>query len=100
MKFWVPTALALAVAAVVAAPAVDAGSCGPKKGRHCLDSGTVVNFSAVPEISRQIVSQEPAAAKPDTQTLEAPPLTTYTGPTVGVSKRARAPTVGYYWSLD
>jgi hypothetical protein len=35
-----------------------------------------------------------------TQTLEAAPITTYTGPTVGVSTMARAPTVGYYWSLE
>ena len=49
---------------------------------------------------REIVSEEPVAAKPTTRTLEAPPITTYTGPTIGVSSMARAPTVGYYWSLE
>ncbi len=59
-----------------------------------------LNFSSVPAISKQIVSDERAPATPVTRTLEAPPITTYTGPTVGVSTMARAPTVGYYWSLE
>jgi len=50
--------------------------------------------------SRQIVGDEPSAKKPPTSTLEAPPITTYTGPTVGINSMARAPTVGYYWSLE
>jgi hypothetical protein len=57
-----------------------------------------MDFSAVPDISRRIVSEEPAAEKP--RVLEAPPITTYTGPTVGVSTMAHAPTIGYHWSLE
>ena len=38
--------------------------------------------------------------KPNTRTVEAPPITTYTGPTAGYSSMARVPTVGYYWSLE
>ena len=79
---------------------VDAASCAAKTRHNCLNIPATVNFSSVPEISKEIVSEEPAAAKPTTRTLEAPPITTYTGPTIGVSSMARAPTVGYYWSLE
>ena len=59
-----------------------------------------VNLSAVPEITDQIVSREAATQKK----AGAPRETTkepYTGPTVGVSDRARrAPMVGYRWAID
>jgi hypothetical protein len=100
MKFWVLTALILGLSAALAVTAADAGPCGPKRARNCVDPSGGVSFSTVPDISRKIVSEEPAAEKPSTHTLEAPPITTYTGPTVGVSMMARAPTVGYYWSLE
>lgn len=85
---------------VVAAVSADAGSCRSKKNHNCFDAPATLNFSAVPDISRQIVSEEPAAQKPKTSVVEAPPITTYTGPTVGVSSMAHAPTLGYYWSLE
>ncbi len=99
MKLWVSAALVFAISAS-ATSAVDAASCGPKKNRNCFDAPAAVNFSSVPDISKQIVNEEPSADKPTTRTLEAPPITTYTGPTVGISSMARAPTVGYYWSLE
>ncbi len=71
-----------------------------KKNHNCFDAPGTVNFTTVPDISKQIVSEEPTAEKPKTNVLEAPPITTYTGPTVGVSSMAHAPTVGYYWSLE
>ncbi len=100
MKFWVLTALILVTSAASAAGAVQAASCKTKKHLNCFNVPATVNFSSVPDISKQIVSEEPVGAKPTTQTLEAPPITTYTGPTVGVSSMAHAPTIGYYWSLE
>jgi hypothetical protein len=73
-------------------------ACPPGQTKGC---GTV-DFNAVPEISQQIISREAAstAAKksgpPDLAAKEP-----YTGPTVGVSDKARrAPMVGYRWSID
>jgi hypothetical protein len=100
MKRWVPAAVILAICVVSAASAAEAAPCHAKKHHKCFDAPTTLNFSSVPDISKQIVSEEPSAKKPITRTLEAPPITTYTGPTVGVSSMARAPTVGYYWSLE
>ena len=100
MKLWVLTALTLVISAISAASLVDAASCGTKSHGKCLRLPATVNFSSVPDISKQIVSEEPAAEKPKTRTLEAPPITTYTGPMAGFSSMARAPTVGYYWSLE
>jgi hypothetical protein len=99
MKFCVLTAVTL-VSAVLAASRGDAASCSTKSHRNCLKLPTTVNFSSVPDITKEIVAAEPAAAKPNTRTLEAPPITTYTGPTAGYSSMARVPTVGYYWSLE
>jgi hypothetical protein len=100
MKQWAFAAMILALAASTAAGAAQAASCGAKKHRNCVDPPTTVNLSSVPDISKEIVSEEPSVDKPITRTLEAPPITTYTGPTVGVSPMAHAPTVGYYWSLE
>ena len=95
-------AVTLAISVVFAAASADASSCRAKRqgDGNCFNKPVSVNFSAVPDISRQIVSEEPASEKPKTSVVEAPPITTYTGPTVGVSSMAHAPTVGYYWSLE
>jgi hypothetical protein len=92
--------LTLMTYAAFAAASVDAASCRVKKNQNCFDVPGMLNFSAVPDISRQIVNEEPAAQKPSKSVVEAPPITTYTGPTVGVSSMAHAPTLGYYWSLE
>jgi hypothetical protein len=100
MKLWALTAATLVISGAWAAAVADAASCSTKSHGNCLSLPATVNFSSVPEISKQIVNEEPPAEKPNTRTLEAPPITTYTGPTAGFSSMARAPTVGYYWSLE
>ncbi len=99
MRLWGSIAFALAICAASATGA-GAASCRAKKNHNCFNTPAAVNFSAVPDISKQIVSAEPAAEKSKPSVVEAPPITTYTGPTVGVSSMAHAPTVGYYWSLE
>jgi hypothetical protein len=100
MRFWGSIGLFLAICVASAATTAEAASCRAKKNQNCFDTPVTVNFSTVADISKQIVSEEPAAEKPKTSVVEAPPITTYTGPTVGVSSMAHAPTVGYYWSLE
>jgi hypothetical protein len=100
MRLWGSIALAVTIGAVAAATAAEAASCRAKKNHSCFDAPAAVNFSTVPQISEQIVREEPAAEQPKTSVVEAPPITTYTGPLVGVSSMAHAPTVGYYWSLE
>jgi hypothetical protein len=100
MKISVPSAVAIALCATWAAKAAVAGPCGQDKSRNCLDVPATVNFSSVPEISDQIVSQEkiqPGPAKNPTDDASKP----YTGPMIGTNPRpGRTPTVGYYWSLE
>jgi len=100
MRFGGSTAFALWVLVILVSTTADAGSCRTKVNQNCFNGSATINFSSVPEISQQIVAAEPVPIQPKTTTVEAPPLTTYTGPTVGVSSMARAPTVGYYWSLE
>lgn len=92
--------LLLTIGALSAATVAGAAPCRVKKNQTCFDTSNSVNFTTVPDISNEIVNQEPAVEKSKTNVLEAPPITTYTGPTVGVSSMAHAPTVGYYWSLE
>jgi hypothetical protein len=100
MRIWGTSAVAFVTCLVLAAPPAGAASCRVKKNQDCFDPPAVINFSAVPEISRRIISEEPAGTTPKSSVVEAPPITTYTGPMVGVSSMAHAPTVGYYWSLE
>jgi len=100
MRLWKSVTLALMTYTAFAAASADAASCRIKKNHNCFDAPATLNFGAVPDISRQIVSEEPVAQKPQTSVVEAPPITTYTGPTLGVSSMAHAPTLGYYWSLE
>jgi hypothetical protein len=100
MKRRVPTALSLAFLTASAA-AADAGPCAHGKQRNCLNLPATVNFSSVPDISDQIVGGEQAAQPPPAPVIAAPqPVAPYTGPMVGISTKARAPTVGYYWSIN
>lgn len=100
MGIWGSTALVLAIVALFGATGAEGASCRLKHSESCFDPRAKINFSAVPAISKDIVNQEPAAEKPKANVVEAPPITTYTGPTIGVSSMAHAPTVGYYWSLE
>jgi hypothetical protein len=85
---------AATMAASLLAGAGAFAACPPGQTRNC------VNFDLVPQISQQIVAQEPALAgrrlSPRTE-----PNKPYTGPTVGVAPGVRrAPTIGYRWALE
>jgi hypothetical protein len=85
---------AVTIAAVLIMGSGALAACPPGQTRDC------VNLDLVPQISQQIVAQEPgtpgAKAGP-----RADADTPYSGPTVGVAPNVRrAPTVGYRWSLQ
>lgn len=102
MTLWFASAVAVSV--LLVAGSADAGSCRAKPHHLCLHLPANVNFNAVPAISNQIVSSEGGSAAAAREApLAAPPTDEkpfYTGPTIGVSKMGRSPTVGYHWSID
>ena len=102
MKVWLPTALVFGLSAVWVSTTVDAGPCARDKSRNCFDLPATINFSSVPEISNQIVSEEKIQQKPPKNPAQDPATSTpYTGPMIGTNPRpGRTPTVGYYWSLE
>ena len=72
-------------------------ACPPGQTKGC----TTVDLNTVPDITQKIVSREAAAAAAKKGPPEAAAKEPYTGPTVGVSDKARrAPMVGYRWSID
>jgi hypothetical protein len=101
MGAWIATALAVAITAMSAAVTdVDAGSCAPVRTHNCLNIPATMDFSSVPEISKQIAGDENTGQKQKQPTGEPPP-TSYTGPIFGTSPRpGRMPIVGYSWSLE
>jgi hypothetical protein len=101
MKFWVLLVL-FGLSGVWTATSVDAGPCARDKSRDCFDVPATINFSAVPEISKNIVSDEKIQQKPLKNPAQDPATSTpYTGPMIGINPRpGRSPTVGYYWSLE
>jgi hypothetical protein len=96
----IPTALVIVITAVITATAVDAGSCSPKKASHCVNTGSGIDLNSVPEITKQIVSEEPAIQTQKKFSIEPPAAAPYTGPIVGVTLGKQTPTVGYSWSLE
>ena len=95
------TILIFAVSVVWAAAAVKAEPCSRDKSHSCLSLPATINFSAVPEISKQIVSQEKPQQLPKNPAKTEPAAAPYTGPIIGASPlRGRIPTVGFSWSLD
>ena len=98
MSAWIPSTLAVAIA-MLATNAV-AGSCTPGNSRNCLNFPASLNFSSVPAISEQIVTQEHPVQVQQKFTTEPPATAPYTGPTFGRSLGTHAPTVGYQWSLE
>src|SRR5947209_8051357 len=58
MRGRVSTILIFALSVVWAAAAVKAEPCSRDKSRDCLKLPATINFGSVPEISKQIVSQE------------------------------------------
>jgi hypothetical protein len=84
-------AIFVAGAALLGSASADA-ACTPNQTRDC-----VINLSAVPQISQQIVAGDRAAPAAKAATSETP----YTGPTVGLTPTPRKfPTLGYRWSFD
>ena len=100
MSAWIPTALAIAITAVTSAAAAGGGPCSRENSRNCLNFPAVLNFSSVPSISEQIVTEEHTNPKQQKLTIDPPAAAPYTGPTFGTSLGRRAPTVGYQWSLE
>jgi hypothetical protein len=100
MSAWIPTTLALAIMAAAAVPAADAGSCVPRKSSRCGDNSSAVDLNSVPDITKQIVNQEPAAQKQQTPAVEPTAAAPYTGPLIGITSGKPTPTVGYSWSLQ
>ena len=70
------TILIFAVSVVWAAAAVKAEPCSRDKSHSCLSLPATINFSSVPEISKQIVNQE----KPTVGILPLSGLTPIIGP--------------------
>ncbi len=97
MKFWVSSAVALVAVLPVAA---GARGCRPARSHHCFAIPAILDLTSVPDISQRIVNREPAVQPTQQQGISPQPADGYTGPTVGVSKLGRAPTVGYHWSLN
>ena len=90
------SALIVAASLVVGGSAWSACPPGqsPNQSRNCVDLG------GVPQISQKIVAGEHIATPPKTAPAT-DAQSTYTGPSLGVSKMLRrAPTVGYQWAID
>jgi hypothetical protein len=101
MYRWVAAALSLAITAVSPTTVVHAGPCASGSSPTGFDLRGNINFSSVPEISKQIVSEEPLDQKQQPLTINPPAPTPYRGPTLGASPRpGRTPIVGYDWSLE
>ena len=99
MRAWIATALGVAV--FVIGEAVDAGPrCVPGSSQPCLPAGKAVDFNSVPDIARQIASEEPIRQQRKNPAAEPAPAAPYTGPIFGVTSGTRTPTVGYSWSLE
>jgi hypothetical protein len=95
------TTLIFALSVVWAAAAVKAEPCPRDNSRNCLNLPATVNFSSVPEISKQIVNQEKPQQLQKNPAQTEPGAAPYTGPFIGVSPlRGKIPTVGFSWSLD
>jgi len=101
MSAWIANALAVAIVTMSPITVVSAGPCAPGSTHNCFNIPATINFSSVPEISKQVVSEEKTGQKLKQPTLEPPPPASYTGPIFGASPRpGRVPVVGYSWSLE
>lgn len=101
MSAWIATALAIAITAILPITAVNAGSCDPGSTHNSFNIPATIDFSSVPEISKQIVGEVKSGEKQAQPTFEPPAAAPYTGPIFEASPRpGRVPTVGYHWSLE
>jgi hypothetical protein len=88
---------------LLAVPPADAGSCARRHARDCTlaQATRSVDLNAVPDISKNIVLDEPAVAAKRQQSFDQDSSTPYTGPTLGVVPTMhRSATVGYRWALQ
>ena len=89
----------LAAWIAIAVPS-DARSCRHNSGHNCFRLPATLNFSSVPEISNDIVGNQPRARPQQKPPIDPQPAANpYTGPMIGVESRSGAPIVGYYWSI-
>jgi len=100
MRAWIATALGVSV--LIAGPAAGAGpGCAPGSTKPCFDPGKAVDFNSVPDIAKQIVSEEPISQKRQAPAAETASPTPYTGPIFGATTSGkRSPTIGYSWPLQ
>ena len=102
MKPRLSSALVTALCAVWIAVAMpsDAGSCRHPRTHDCLKQPVTLDFSSVPQISNDIIGQQPPSRPRQNPAIDPQPAANpYTGPMIGNS-RVGVPTVGYYWSID
>jgi hypothetical protein len=114
-------ALVAAVGAVWIAVAMpsDAGSCRGQHAHDCLKQPVILDFSAVPEISKDVIDQQPLSPPRQNPAIDPEPAASpysgpmiggshvgvpnvgypYTGPTIG-GGHVGVPTVGYSWSIN
>jgi hypothetical protein len=91
---------ALFVVWIAVAASSDAGSCRHNSGHNCFRLPATLDFSSVPDISNDIVGNQPHSRPRQRPPIDPQPAATpYTGPMIGGS-RVGVPTVGYYWSIN
>jgi hypothetical protein len=100
MSSWIANAVVIAVTSVIAGTAANA-ECASKGSTRCADAHSAVDLSAVPDIAKQIVGEEPISQTRKSAPAAPTAPTPYTGPIFGATSGAkRTPTVGYSWSLE
>jgi hypothetical protein len=98
MSAWIPATLTVAISAMSAITAVNAGSCAPSRTQKCFNMPDRLDFSSVPAISQGIASDEKTRQKPKSEPLTPAP---YTGPIFRASPLpGRTPLLGYSRSLE
>jgi hypothetical protein len=91
---------AFGAASIAAAVPSDAGSCRHNRSHNCFAPPAVLDFSSVPEITSDIVGEQPLTPARQKPAIDPQPAANpYTGPMIGGS-RVGTPTVGYYWSIN
>ena len=63
MSAWIANALAVAIVTMSPITVVSAGPCAPGSTHNCFNIPATINFSSVPEISKQVVSEEKTGQK-------------------------------------
>ena len=95
MKF----AVALALLASLASTTAIAGSCTPPRSAACT-AQPAIDLSLAPDLSRQIISDDPRAQDAKKPSFDPAASAPYTGPSLGVVPKGMGATIGYHWSTD